>query len=80
MPRKTGPQVAAELLVQRPELRVLYMSGHADEAVIPLALAGPNTAYVQKPFTNDRLAAAVRELLDREDAPVGREVGSNPHR
>ena len=80
MPRKTGPQVAAELLAQRPELKVLYMSGHADEAIMPLALAGADTAFVQKPFTNDRLAAAVRELLDREDEPLGRAVGAHPHR
>ena len=80
MPRKTGPQVAAELLAQRPELKVLYMSGHADEAIMPLALAGTDTAFVQKPFTHDRLAAAVRELLDREREPLGRAVGASPHR
>ena len=80
MPRKTGPQVAAELLAQRPELKVLYVSGHADEAIMPLALDGPDTAFVQKPFTHDGLAAAVRELLDRECEPVGRAVGANPHR
>ena len=80
MPRTTGPQVAAELLAQRPELKVLYMSGHADEAIMPLALAGTDTAFVQKPFTHDRLAAAVRELLDREREPLGRAVGANPHR
>jgi PAS domain S-box-containing protein len=80
MPRKTGPQVAAELLAHRPELKVLYMSGHADEAIMPLALAGADTAFVQKPFTHDRLAAAVRELLDREREPRGRAVGANSHR
>jgi PAS domain S-box-containing protein len=80
MPRKTGPQVAAELLAQRPELKVLYMSGHADEAIMPLALAGADTAFLQKPFTHDRLAAAVRELLDRECEPLGRAVGASPHR
>jgi PAS domain S-box-containing protein len=80
MPRKTGPQVAAELLAQRPELKVLYMSGHADDANMPLALSGADTAFVQKPFTHDRLAAAVGELLDRESEPVGRAVGASPHR
>ena len=79
MPRKTGPEVAAELLVQRPELKVLYVSGHADEKILPLALDGPDTAFVQKPFTHDGLAAAVRELLDRESEPVGRAVGASPH-
>jgi PAS domain S-box-containing protein len=80
MPRKTGPQAAAELIAQRPELKVLYMSGHTDEAVMPLPLAGTDTGFVQKPFTHDRLAAAVRELLDREHEPLGRAVGARPHR
>jgi PAS domain S-box-containing protein len=80
MPRKNGPQVAAEVQVQRPELRVLYMSGHADEAIVPLALSAVDTAFVQKPFTHDRLAAAVRELLDREHEHHGRAVGAHPHR
>jgi len=79
MPRKTGPQLAAELLVLRPEVKVLYVSGHADEAIMPLALAGAGTAFVQKPFTHDGLAAAVRELLDRECEPVGRAVGASSH-
>jgi DNA-binding NarL/FixJ family response regulator len=80
MPRKTGPQAATELIAQRPELKVLYMSGHTDEAVMPLPLAGTDTGFVQKPFTHDRLAAAVRELLDREHEPLGRAVGARPHR
>ena len=80
MPLKTGPQVAAELLTQRPELKVLYVSGHVDEAVVPLALAGADTAFVQKPFTHDRLTAAVRAVLDGEDVPLGRAVGASPHR
>ncbi len=80
MPRKTGPQVATELLAQRPGLKVLYVSGHADEAIVPLALAGRDTAFVQKPFTHHRLAAAVRELLDREAELVGRAVGAHSHR
>ena len=72
MPRKTGPEVAAELLAQRPELKVLYMSGHADEAIMPLALAGTDTAFVQKPFTHDRLAAAVRRApRPRATNPLG---------
>ena len=80
MPRKTGPQVAVELLAQRPALKVLYVSGHVDEKVGPLGLTGANTAFVQKPFTHDSLAAAVRELLDREDEPLRRAVGAYPHR
>jgi PAS domain S-box-containing protein len=80
MPRRNGPEVAAELKAQRPELKVLYMSGHADEAIVPLALGAADTAFVQKPFTHDRLAAAVRELLDRDEELAGRAIGAHTHR
>jgi PAS domain S-box-containing protein len=80
MPLKTGPQVAAEILTQRPGIKVLYVSGHVDEAIVSLPLGGANTAFVQKPFTHDRLTAAVRAVLDGEEEPLGRAVGAHPHR
>jgi CheY-like chemotaxis protein len=80
MPRKNGPQVAAALQTGRPELKVLYVSGHADETVVPITLSGADTAFLQKPFTGDGLAAAVRELLDAGLEPVGSAVGAHPHR
>jgi signal transduction histidine kinase/ActR/RegA family two-component response regulator len=63
MPRMTGREVARRLMLSRPETRVLYMSGHAPDAVGSASdFAG--AAFLAKPFAPDQLARAVRETLD----------------
>ncbi len=64
MPQKSGPEAAKELLDERPEMRVLYMSGYADH---PLFSQGPldkGKLLLQKPFTPGALVHKVREVLD----------------
>jgi CheY-like chemotaxis protein len=80
MPRATGPQLAAQLAVVRPGLKVLYMSGYTDQTVVPLSLAGPGTGFIQKPFTREGLAGAVRDLLEDEELRREDAVGAHPHR
>jgi two-component system cell cycle sensor histidine kinase/response regulator CckA len=64
MPAMNGRQLAEKLLVAQPDLRVLYMSGYTDDAVIARGVIEAGTAFLQKPFGADRLAQKVRELLD----------------
>jgi two-component system cell cycle sensor histidine kinase/response regulator CckA len=45
--------------------RVLYMSGHTEDATIRSGALGADTGFIQKPFSSDKLALCVRELLDR---------------
>jgi two-component system, cell cycle sensor histidine kinase and response regulator CckA len=59
-----GPELAKRLLGIRPEMRVLYISGYTDDAVIHHGVS-TGTAFLQKPFTTDALAKKVREVLDR---------------
>ncbi|HEY2543789.1 MAG TPA: response regulator, partial [Gaiellaceae bacterium] len=63
MPAMNGRQLAETLLAERPELKVLYMSGYTDDAVIARGVIEPGTAFLQKPFGADRLAQKVGELL-----------------
>ena len=63
MPEYSGPDLAKKLADGRPHLRVLYMSGYTDEAIIHHGVLAANIAYLQKPFTPDVLAAKVREVL-----------------
>jgi PAS domain S-box-containing protein len=65
MPMMNGRQLAERLLADRPELKVLYMSGYTDDAVIARGVIEAGTAFLQKPFGGDRLAQKIRELLDR---------------
>jgi PAS domain S-box-containing protein len=65
MPGMTGPQLAARLVVERPELKVLYMSGYADNAIAHQERLGPATEFLPKPFAPEVLARRVRQVLDQ---------------
>jgi CheY-like chemotaxis protein len=65
MPRMSGPELAAELQRELPGLRVLFMSGYARDAFDGGAL-GADVNFLAKPFTPDRLASRVRQVLDEK--------------
>jgi PAS domain S-box-containing protein len=67
LPKIKGPSLARSLLQQRPGLRVLYVSGYADNIIVPNGVLQPGAAFLQKPFTAGALAGKVRELLDRRE-------------
>jgi DNA-binding response OmpR family regulator len=64
MPRMSGRELADCLESVRPEMKVLYMSGYTDDAIIHHGVLDPGIAYIQKPFAPDVLALKVREVLD----------------
>ena len=64
MPGFTGRVLAERLAVARPETRVLFTSGYADDATAKQGEFGADSAFLEKPFTRDDLVRKVRELLD----------------
>jgi CheY-like chemotaxis protein len=64
MPALHGRALVEQLTARQPRLRVLYMSGYTDDDILRRGLMQPSTALLQKPFTPDALARAVREALD----------------
>jgi PAS domain S-box-containing protein len=68
MPRMSGRKLAELLTRDRPELRVLFVSGYADEAVTCSGMPEGCGAFLQKPFNPARLARKVREVLDPDTA------------
>jgi CheY-like chemotaxis protein len=64
MPRLGGYELAEQLRQRIPGIRVLFMSGYTDNAVIQHGLLDSNTTFIQKPFTLLALARSVRALLD----------------
>ncbi|MCS6865621.1 MAG: PAS domain S-box protein [Gemmataceae bacterium] len=64
MPELGGRELAETLRAQRPNLRVLYISGYNDDMVLRHGLAEAVANFLQKPFTPASLAQKVREILD----------------
>ena len=64
MPGFSGRDLARYLTSLRPDIRVLYMSGYTDHAIVHKGLLDPGIWFLAKPFTPAALAAKVREVLD----------------
>jgi CheY-like chemotaxis protein len=64
MPELGGFGLAEQLASRDPALKVLYMSGHADDTVVRRGELPPGIAFLQKPFTAEALAQKVRSVLD----------------
>ncbi len=65
MPRMSGREVAEALLAAQPTMKVLYMSGHAEDMVSRHGVGAAEMAFLHKPFTLAGLAQKVREVLDQ---------------
>jgi len=59
----SGPQLAARLAPLRPEMRILYMTGYADDAIVHRGVLAAGQALLVKPFTSIGLAHEVRKAL-----------------
>jgi PAS domain S-box-containing protein len=64
MPEMGGPELAEHLRPYHREMKVLYISGYTDDAIVHHGVLGSSAAFLQKPFTPDVLAHKVREVLD----------------
>jgi two-component system, cell cycle sensor histidine kinase and response regulator CckA len=64
MPDIGGRALADRLTALFPHLRVLFMSGYSDEAVFRHGIIRPDTAFIEKPFSQPALARKVRDVLD----------------
>ena len=66
MPHMNGRELSEELLKKRPQVKVLYMSGHTAGVISQNALLGEDVAFIEKPFTHEGLARKIRQLLEVE--------------
>jgi two-component system, cell cycle sensor histidine kinase and response regulator CckA len=66
MPGMSGKELAQHLRVIKPELKLLFVSGYTDD--VGLGAGDQASTYLQKPFTPEAVAKAVRELLDAQAA------------
>jgi len=64
MPNMSGFLLAKELRIERPQIRVLYMSGYTDQVLADHGDLKDDDPFIRKPFGNDAVLAKVREVLD----------------
>ena len=66
MPGLNGRELADLLQPERPEMRVLYMSGYTGDAIEHHGVLAESVAFLPKPFTLEDLLRKVRKVLDKE--------------
>lgn len=64
MPGKNGREFANQLLALRPDLKIIFMSGYTDNAIVRESFSDLHFNYLQKPFTLDALTEKVHQVLD----------------
>jgi two-component system cell cycle sensor histidine kinase/response regulator CckA len=62
----SGPELARRVQNVLPEIKVLFMSGYTDSAIVHQGVLDPGIAFLPKPFTPSTLAGRVRQVLDKE--------------
>jgi PAS domain S-box-containing protein len=64
MPGMSGIELAQEFAKIRPETKLLYTSGYADDAIARCGGLASDASFLEKPFTRDALLRKVRAILD----------------
>lgn len=64
MPRVGGRELAERAAVLRPDLKVLFMSGYTEDAMLHDIVEKERRPFLHKPFTLEELARSVRALFD----------------
>jgi CheY-like chemotaxis protein len=65
MPGTSGPELVKQLVERRPTLKVIYMSGYTEDAIVHHGVLNPGIAFLHKPFNSETLGRKIREALDR---------------
>jgi signal transduction histidine kinase/ActR/RegA family two-component response regulator len=64
MPGMNGRELADRVKAMRPEIRILYMSGYSDDAVLRRGVESATAEFIPKPFSLTTLTARIRDILD----------------
>jgi signal transduction histidine kinase/CheY-like chemotaxis protein len=67
MPKMSGKETVERLQPLYPQMKVIYMSGYTDNAIVHHGVLAPGLNFLEKPFSPEDLARKVREVLDKKD-------------
>jgi two-component system cell cycle sensor histidine kinase/response regulator CckA len=66
MPKMGGKETAERFQALHPQMKVIYMSGYTDNAILHHGVLAPGLNFLEKPFSPEGLARKVREVLDKK--------------
>jgi len=66
MPRMGGRELFERLRQLRPDIKVLYVSGYTDDAIVHQGMLDPGIAFLQKPYAPISLARKVKDVLNEK--------------
>jgi CheY-like chemotaxis protein len=66
MPRMSGRELADAITQLQPSMKVVYMSGYTDDAIVRHGVLEAGISFLEKPFTAEQLTRKIREALDAE--------------
>jgi PAS domain S-box-containing protein len=64
MPGRSGKQLSADVIAQRPTIKVLFMSGYSENVIVHKGVIDAGVSLIEKPFSADDLLRKVRDVLD----------------
>ncbi len=67
MPKMSGKETAERFQPLHPQMKVIYMSGYTDDAIVHHGVLAAGLNFIEKPFTPEGLARKVREVLDKKE-------------
>jgi FixJ family two-component response regulator len=65
MPGMNGGELATQLILHRPEMKVLFTSGYAENVIVHHGVMDDEVSFLGKPYSPSALAKKIREVLDR---------------
>lgn len=63
MPEMSGVELADRMERERPDVRILFMTGYAEEVVVNEGILGKHRECIGKPFTQEQITKRVRKIL-----------------
>jgi two-component system, cell cycle sensor histidine kinase and response regulator CckA len=67
MPEMGAGELADQLLAQRPDMKVLFISGYTNDEVVRRGIKQKEAAFIRKPFAAEDLMRKIREVLDKTE-------------